>query len=194
MLILPAYNLYFKAKRLSHPYACTQIACGRKLWKLDDANFLFYSSYRYVLMFATFSVLDRQSRLRFKLASTWSNDLLISMISPKIWPSGKWLIFGRRWEFCSVKLIENSRFPRNIDIPRNIRAKLGGSPEYYGESRNISGISEEVGCLKIHKLYGKSRTEHPRNISPDIPRNLTKNTLIAPNRPLMPDENCFHLS
>ncbi len=27
-------------------------------------------------------------------------------------------------------IIENSRFPRNIDIPRNIRAKLGGSPEY----------------------------------------------------------------
>ncbi len=47
--------------------------------------------------------------------------------------------------------LENSRFPRNIDIPRNIRAKLGGSPEYWGESRNIGGISEEVGCLKIHK-------------------------------------------
>ncbi len=46
---------------------------------------------------------------------------------------------------------ENSRFPRNIDIPRNIRAKLGGSPEYWGESRNIAGISEGVGCFKIHK-------------------------------------------
>ncbi len=40
--------------------------------------------------------------------------------------------------------LENSRFPRNIDIPRNIRAKLGGSPEYWVESRNIGGISEEV--------------------------------------------------
>ncbi len=28
--------------------------------------------------------------------------------------------------------LENSRFPRNIDITRNIRAKLGGSPEYWG--------------------------------------------------------------
>ncbi len=32
----------------------------------------------------------------------------------------------------STMLIENSRFPQNIDIPRNIRAKLGGSPEYWG--------------------------------------------------------------
>ncbi len=45
--------------------------------------------------------------------------------------------------------IENSRFQQNIDIPRNIRAKLGGSPEYWGESRNIAVISEGVGCCKI---------------------------------------------
>ncbi len=37
-------------------------------------------------------------------------------------------------------VIENSRFPRNINIPRNIRAKPGGSLEYWGESRNIAGI------------------------------------------------------
>ncbi len=48
-------------------------------------------------------------------------------------------------------ILENSRFPRNIDIPRNIRAKLGGSPEHWGESRNIGGTSEEVGCFKIHR-------------------------------------------
>ena len=53
--------------------------------------------------------------------------------------------------FPDVAQVENSRFPRNNDIPRNIRAKLGGSPEYWGESRNIGGISEEVGCFKIHK-------------------------------------------
>ncbi len=48
-----------------------------------------------------------------------------------------------------TSLLENSRFPRNIDIPQNIRAKLGGSPEYWRESRIIVGISEGVGCFKI---------------------------------------------
>ncbi len=47
-----------------------------------------------------------------------------------------------------------------------IRAKSGGSPEYW----------ENPGILA--ELYGKSRTEHPRNISPDIPWNMTKNILI----------------
>ena len=40
----------------------------------------------------------------------------------------------------------------------------------------------ELDLLDIHMgvpEYGKSRTEHPRNISPDIPRNLTKNTLMT---------------
>ncbi len=66
-------------------------------------------------------------------------------------------------------VIENSRFPRNIDVPRYIRAKLGGSPEYWGNP----GILPEY-----RKLSGTYRTEHPWNISPDIPRNRTKHTLI----------------
>ena len=52
-------------------------------------------------------------------------------------------------------VIENSRFPWNIDIPRNIRAKLGGSPEYWGESRNIDGIEnqtlDQFSLLDIHE-------------------------------------------
>ena len=40
--------------------------------------------------------------------------------------------------------------------------------EYWGIPRNIGG-----------KLLGKSKSEHPGNISSDIPRNMTKDTLFG---------------
>ncbi len=50
---------------------------------------------------------------------------------------------------------------------------LWGPPEYW---RNI---------WRSRVLQGNSKTEHPRNISPDIPRNMIKDTLLpkilAPN-------------